>query len=105
MKEKFENDSFERVYAVARNGLPNWNDKLLRDEPIVVAFLGGSITEGFGASDPEATSWRALTETYLKRRFPDKTIHCVNAGVGGTTNMKDEQSMGTTLRIMKFLRH
>jgi lysophospholipase L1-like esterase len=62
------------------------NDKLLRDEPIVVAFLGGSITEGFGASNPEATSWRALTETYLKRRFPDKNIHCINAGVGGTNS-------------------
>jgi acyl-CoA thioesterase I len=69
-----------------RGGLPRVNKRLLQNEPIIVAFLGGSITEGYGASDPDRTSWRALTGAYLKERFPAKEFDFINAGVGGTTS-------------------
>ncbi|KRF08100.1 hypothetical protein ASG89_16855 [Paenibacillus sp. Soil766] len=69
-----------------RGGLPRIKAKLLRNEPIVVAFIGGSITEGAGASDVNTTSWRALTESYLKARFSLEKVTCINAGVGGTTS-------------------
>jgi acyl-CoA thioesterase-1 len=69
-----------------RGGLPNLSKKLLLKEPIVVAFLGGSITEGYGASDPDKTSWRALTESYLMERFSKEKVTCINAGVGGTNS-------------------
>ncbi|OXS59202.1 hypothetical protein B1A99_11250 [Cohnella sp. CIP 111063] len=68
-----------------RSGLPNVRDKARRGEPIAAAFLGGSITEGAGASDAEATSWRARTAEYLAERFGEGT-KSVNAGVGGTTS-------------------
>ncbi|OCT12905.1 hypothetical protein A8709_21480 [Paenibacillus pectinilyticus] len=69
-----------------RGGLPHMNDRLLRNDHIVVAFLGGSITEGAGASDLVVTSWRALTEKYLKDRYSHEKVTCINAGVGGTTS-------------------
>jgi acyl-CoA thioesterase I len=69
-----------------RRGLPCLNDKLNRKEPIMVAFLGGSITEGYGASEPDESSWRALTEEYLVKRLPGNLVICINAGVGGTTS-------------------
>jgi len=68
-----------------RSGLPNVRDKLRRGRTIVAAFLGGSITEGAGASGAEATSWRARTAEYLAERFGEGT-RSVNAGVGGTTS-------------------
>jgi lysophospholipase L1-like esterase len=72
--------------AGIRKGLPVFMGKLKRGEPVTVAFLGGSITEGAGASDPDATSWRALTENYLKERLGEERVTCINAGVGGTNS-------------------
>ncbi|NOU67859.1 hypothetical protein GC096_27925 [Paenibacillus sp. LMG 31461] len=69
-----------------RGRLPHLKEKLLRNEPIVVAFIGGSITEGAGASDATTTSWRALTESYLKQQISSEKVTCINAGVGGTTS-------------------
>jgi acyl-CoA thioesterase-1 len=69
-----------------RGGLPQFNNKLNLKESVIVAFLGGSITEGYGASEPNEGSWRALTEKYLKERFSENKVKCINAGVGGTTS-------------------
>jgi lysophospholipase L1-like esterase len=79
-------DQSASSYAKLRRGLPNLSQKLHLNEPIVVAFLGGSITEGYGASDPDQTSWRALTESYLRERFSEERVTCMNAGVGGTSS-------------------
>lgn len=69
-----------------RGGLPRFKEKLDGSAQVVVAYLGGSITEGAGASDADATSWRALTDRYLKDRYSEKRIKCINAGVGGTNS-------------------
>ncbi|MFF2483844.1 SGNH/GDSL hydrolase family protein [Paenibacillus sp. NPDC058071] len=69
----------------------------LRDEAereLVVAFLGGSITEGFGASDPDETSWRALTEKYFTERYPSLRWRFINAGVGGTDSSLGAHRIG-----------
>ncbi len=52
--------------------------------PFVVAYLGGSITEGDGASDPERTSWRALTSAWLQDRYPENEVVSINSSVPGT---------------------
>ncbi|MHA6531377.1 SGNH/GDSL hydrolase family protein [Paenibacillus sp. BAC0078] len=69
-----------------RRGLPGMRRKLAGNAPLTVAFLGGSITEGAGASDADATSWRALTGQYLQTLYSDHPLRCINAGVGGTTS-------------------
>ncbi|WP_053374016.1 SGNH/GDSL hydrolase family protein [Paenibacillus sp. FJAT-27812] len=79
-------DQSASSYVNLRRGLPNLSKRLRHNEPIVVAFLGGSITEGYGASDPDKASWRALTESYLRERFSEDRVTCVNAGVGGTNS-------------------
>jgi len=53
-------------------------------ERFVAGYLGGSITEGAGASDPAATSWRALTTGWLRRAYPTVRVEEVNAAIGGT---------------------
>ncbi|OMF22714.1 hypothetical protein BK133_25775 [Paenibacillus sp. FSL H8-0548] len=75
-----------KSYFQIRRGLPNVTRKLVGTDPIVVAFIGGSITEGYGASEPDETSWRALTGSYLKGKYLQGTVCCINAGVGGTTS-------------------
>ncbi|MCL6457578.1 MAG: SGNH/GDSL hydrolase family protein, partial [Gorillibacterium sp.] len=76
---------FEMDYWQTRRGLPATYERLLQNEPLVIAFLGGSITEGAGVSAP-STSWRVLTEKYLQDRFPHQVFHFINAGVGGTNS-------------------
>lgn len=55
--EKHCNHSF----VVPRRGLPQINGRLTEKGTVTVAFLGGSITEGAGASEADTYSWRALT--------------------------------------------
>ncbi|SDW56209.1 Lysophospholipase L1 [Paenibacillus sp. CF384] len=73
-------------YCTAREGLPHFRNKMSLNEPVTVAFLGGSITEGYGASDPDQSSWRALTEQYLQTAYPSVEWTFINAGVGGTNS-------------------
>lgn len=58
------------------NGLPAFFKKLEKKEPVVVAYLGGSITA--------APGYRVQTEKYLHAAYPETTIKAINAGVGGT---------------------
>lgn len=73
-------------YIAERGGLSRFRAKLRHNGSLRVAFLGGSITEGAGASEAESTSWRALTVQYLQRAYPRQTIEFINAGVGGTNS-------------------
>ncbi|GGA42964.1 SGNH/GDSL hydrolase family protein [Paenibacillus physcomitrellae] len=71
---------------IRRRGLPATARKAAEGKPVTVAFLGGSITEGAGASQRDVTSWRALTEQYLREKLDGagRPFISVNAGVGGT---------------------
>lgn len=69
-----------------REGLPRFASKLLRGEAAIVAYLGGSITEGAGASSQDETSWRALNGQFLSERYKDSRFTFINAGVGGTNS-------------------
>jgi acyl-CoA thioesterase I len=82
------------TYWIPRTGLSQVREKILRNEPVCVAFLGGSITEGYGASDTERTSWRALTGTYFKERYPDLSFTFIHAGVGGTSSSFGAHRLG-----------
>ncbi len=70
--------------AVSRGGLHNTITKLAAGEPVTVAYLGGSITEGAGASDGNKTSYRALVTQWFRDTFPQSKITEVNAAIGGT---------------------
>lgn len=58
----------------------------LNNEPgdLTIAFLGGSITEGYGASNPSKRYADLVTEQYFRKQYPNKTVHEVCAGVSGT---------------------
>ncbi|MBP3858156.1 MAG: SGNH/GDSL hydrolase family protein [Ruminiclostridium sp.] len=51
-------------------------------EPITVAYLGGSITQGSTAGP--TTCYAYLTTEWLKEQFPKSDITYVNAGIGAT---------------------
>ena len=67
-----------------------WN--LLQDEnetDIKIAYLGGSVTHGTGASDRDATSWRSILSQWFVDNFGpgtsyNKNITSINCAVGGS---------------------
>lgn len=57
--------------------------RLEKDKKLTVVYLGGSITEGAGASD-YAHCWAALMSDYFIKQYPDCDIQNFNSGIGGT---------------------
>lgn len=51
---------------------------------ITVAYLGGSITEGTGATNSATDSYASLTTEGIKKMYPNANVTAVNAGIGGT---------------------
>jgi lysophospholipase L1-like esterase len=60
-----------------RSGIPNFIEKVNSGKDVVVAFIGGSITQShFG--------YRLQTANYLRNRYPKARFKWINAGVSGT---------------------
>ena len=62
-------------------------DKLRVGKPVTVAYIGGSITAGLGASNPEKTSYRALVTAWLRQHFPKAEITEINAALPTTGSL------------------
>lgn len=58
-------------------------DRMARGEKVKIAYLGGSITWGATATDPQKTSWRALYTKSLEEKFPEAHIKAIDAAIGG----------------------
>lgn len=63
------------VAAVAR--------KAEEGRPVSVVFLGGSLTWGANASDPNATSYRGYMMDWLRKRYPSTPFRFHDAAIGG----------------------
>lgn len=71
----------------ARRNVGSFFDKLRAGKQVTVAYIGGSITHGAGASDVNKTSYRALVNHWLRTRFPNSKINELNSAVSGTNSM------------------
>lgn len=58
--------------------------KLNTKKKLNIAYFGGSITAGFGATDAERYSYRAIVTNWFKKQFPSANIKETNAAIGGT---------------------
>jgi len=66
---------------------PSFEDfdrKASSGERLTVAFLGGSLTWGARASDPQKTSYRAIVGAKLEERYPKAHFKFIDAAIGGT---------------------
>jgi len=60
----------------ARDGLPNFYNKLNVGEDVTIAYLGGSITAQAG--------WRVLSQKWIEQQYPNANIKGIEAAIGGT---------------------
>lgn len=72
---------------MARRNIGNFFAKLRAGKAVTVAWFGGSITAGAGASDPAKTSYRALVTEWLRSQNPKAKVQEINAAVGGTGSL------------------
>ncbi len=79
-------DSEEKYsdFITVRSGLNNLYNKLNSDNEVVISYLGGSVTAGFGSDDAETGSWRAITFNWLGENFPEAKLVENNVAMGGT---------------------
>ncbi len=75
------------IQARPRRNIGNFFDKLRAGKAVTIAYLGGSITSGVGASAPEKSSYRALMTDWLRKRYPKSEITEINAAVGGAGSL------------------
>lgn len=77
---------FSSFAAVTDTGkaFDNLRYKLANDEEVTIAYLGGSITQGGGASNRAVTSWRPLTTSWFRKNYPEADVKEVDASWGAT---------------------
>lgn len=63
--------------------LKGFMNRAAKGERLTVGFIGGSITQGFSATDPEKC-YAARIFGWLKKVFPNTEFDYVNAGIGAT---------------------
>lgn len=64
--------------------LQGFHRRAEQGEPLKVVFLGGSLTWGANASDPQRTSYRGLMMEYFLARYVRTSFSFVDAAIGGT---------------------
>ena len=62
---------------VARGGLPNFFNRIKKQQPVTVAYLGGSITRA-------DNGWRDQSFSWLRQQYPNTSFQQVMAAIGGT---------------------
>lgn len=69
-------------YINYRAALSNTHKKLTEDKKLTVVYFGGSVTSGYGATNNDAYSWRALIGKWLAKEYPDAEITNINRALG-----------------------
>ncbi|MDF3058517.1 MAG: hydrolase [Rariglobus sp.] len=62
----------------------NFATRAEKHEPLSIVFLGGSLTWGANASDPNTTSYRGRMMRWLREKYPRTPLHFHDAAIGGT---------------------
>jgi lysophospholipase L1-like esterase len=76
--------ALQGVERQTRRNIGAFFDKLRAGAPVTIAYLGGSITAGAGASFPERSSFRALVTEWFRKHYPKSEITELNAAINNT---------------------
>ncbi len=69
-------------FFTKRAALNNTLYCLKKNKKLKILYFGGSVTAGYGASEPEKYSWRARVGEWFKNNFSDAEIMNINRAVG-----------------------
>ncbi len=80
IKETVVGTKFDE-YITYRKTLQNTAASLALDKKLNIAYYGGSVTQGYGASDP-SNIWRMQTQKWFKENYHDASINEIYACIG-----------------------
>ncbi len=60
-----------------RKGLPNFFNKAKKKQPVVIGYIGGSITRGINL-------YRMQSAKFIQEMYPNTKMQFINAGISGT---------------------
>lgn len=75
-----ENMEKEVIEAPA---LANTYYKLTKEKELTIAYIGGSVTDGYGSTNP-AKSWVSLLGNWITTNYPDVKLENHKLSIGGT---------------------
>ncbi|MBR5308577.1 MAG: hypothetical protein IKU43_07385 [Clostridia bacterium] len=75
--EKMEN-------VIERAALANTYLKLTQDKEITIAYIGGSVTDGYGSTNHTTKSWAAHLGNWIEENYPDVALTNKKLSIGGT---------------------
>jgi lysophospholipase L1-like esterase len=64
--------------------LTNTYYKLTQDKKLNIAYIGGSVTDGYGSSSQATMSWAFKTTNWFQKQYPDARINGTKLSIGGT---------------------
>lgn len=73
-------------FSASRADFDEFDRQARAGESLNVVFLGGSLTWGAQATDPQLTSYRALMSRRLETRYPLARFRFWDTAIGGTTS-------------------
>ncbi|MGH9935010.1 MAG: GDSL-type esterase/lipase family protein [Blastocatellia bacterium] len=79
-----EQSNSQAAGGQTRRNIGAFFDKLRAGAPVTIAYLGGSITAGAGAGNPEKSSFRALVTEWSRKNYPKSEITELNATINST---------------------
>ena len=80
--EKGDESMKEEIIEVS--ALTNTYCKLTQDKELTIAYIGGSVTDGYGSSNPSSKSWSAHLGRWITENYPDVEFQNVKCSIGGT---------------------
>ena len=60
--------------------------RLKYDKELSIAYIGGSVTDGYGASNSAEYSWAQLVGKKMCEKYPDAKIKNLRLSIGGTVS-------------------
>lgn len=72
------------VTVAASPSFEQFHQRALAGEDLTVAFIGGSLTWGAMATDPQKTSYRAIVGRKLQETYPEAHFKFIDAAIGGS---------------------
>ncbi len=82
-----ERQEATQIREAPRRNIGLFFDKVRSGKTLSIAYLGGSVSQGIGASDANKTSYRALVNAWLKNHFPQTKFNELNAAAPSTNSL------------------
>lgn len=74
---------------------------LMNSKKLNIAYFGGSVTGGFGASSKDKC-WASLLTQYFKNKFPSAKIEAQNSAIGGTGSIYGAYRAAADMKLESY---